>query len=49
MQTETQNFIFENKSISEMNANELFIARLLSQRKEKEFFENKSIQKYIGR
>ena len=45
MQTIAQKFVFVKKSISEINANELFIARLINQRSDKEFFENKSIQK----
>ena len=32
-----------------MNANELFIARLFNERTDKDFFENKVIQKKIGR
>ena len=42
-------FVFVNKPISEMNANELLIARLFNQRTDKEFFEKKIIQKKIGR
>ena len=41
--------MFEDKSISEINVTELFIARIFKKRKDKEFFELKTNQKIIGR
>ena len=41
--------MFLNKLFSDLNADELFIARLFYERTDNNFFENKVIQKKIGR
>ena len=43
VETEAQKYIFKGIPTKEINANELFIAKLINQRTDKEFFENKSI------
>jgi hypothetical protein len=52
MDSKTAKFVFsKDVEINEINANELFIARLLNERQEEDigFLEYKTVQKLIGR